>query len=67
MKCVSVKPCKLILCCVKQCKCKPKYIYIILCGSIKKCKCKKYTYLYDFTWLCKKCDFYLRRGDVIMF
>jgi hypothetical protein len=32
---VNVKPCKSILCCVKQCMCKTKYIYMILCGHIK--------------------------------
>ncbi len=35
MKCVSVKWCKLILCCVKQCKCKNN-IYMVLHGSIKQ-------------------------------
>jgi len=35
-----------------KCKCRNKYTYIILCCSIKQCK---------------KCDFYLRRGDFIMF
>jgi hypothetical protein len=39
MRCVtiSVKSCKSILCCVKQCKCKckNKYIYRIL--NVKKC------------------------------
>jgi hypothetical protein len=71
MKRVSVKSCKIILYLVKQCN----YIYIILHNPIKQCKCK---YLYIYMILhgyvkqcksekCKKCDFYLKRGDFIMF
>ncbi len=39
---VNVKSCKSILCYVKQCMCKIKYIYMILQGRIKQ------THLYDF-------------------
>jgi hypothetical protein len=39
MKRASVKPCKFILCCVKQCKYKNKFIYIVL-YSIKQCNMK---------------------------
>jgi hypothetical protein len=51
-KCVniSVKLCKFILCCVKQCKGKNKFIYIVLHSLIKQCKC---IYIYDFTLLYK--------------
>jgi len=38
-KCVniSVNLSKFILCCVKQCKCKNKFIYIVLHSLIKQC------------------------------
>jgi hypothetical protein len=55
MKCVSVKWCKLILCCVKQCKCKNN-IYMVLHGSIKQWKCKNiyvYMILHGYVKQCK--------------
>jgi hypothetical protein len=45
MKHVSLKSCKFILCCVKWCKWKNKYIYIVLDGPIKQCKCKKHIFI----------------------
>jgi hypothetical protein len=39
---VNIKSCKSILCYVKQCKCKNKYIYMVLQGHVKKIN------LYDF-------------------
>jgi hypothetical protein len=53
-----------------MCKCKNKYIYVILHGNIKQCKCKSiylYTSLHGYEKQCKQCDFYLGRGDFIMF
>ncbi len=43
---------KCILCHVKQCKCKCKNKYIYRILNVKKCK---------------KCDFYLSRGDFVIF
>jgi hypothetical protein len=52
------------------CKCKNEYIYIILHGPIKL-SLSIYMYMilhgYVNTKKCKKCDFYLRRGEFIMF
>ncbi len=53
---VNVKPCKLILCCVKQCKCKNKYIYVTLCGPISK-SIYIYMILHDYVKQCKNVIF----------
>jgi len=77
MECVSasVKSCDFISSCVKPCKCKNKYIYMILHDHEKYYKHKKNTLTsFEMTMLnnvnvnqCKKCDFYLRKRDFIIF
>jgi hypothetical protein len=65
---VNVNPIMKFICIM--CKCRNKYIYIILCDPLKKCKnIYIYMILHDYVNIqkCKKCDFYLRRGDFIMF
>jgi hypothetical protein len=49
---------------VKQCK--TKYIHIILRVHIKKFKCQNNNkYIHGYVKQCRKCDFYLRRGDFL--
>jgi hypothetical protein len=45
---VNVKLCKFILCHVKQhkCKCKIKYIHMVLHDYVKECKCKTNTFIW---------------------
>jgi hypothetical protein len=70
---VHVKLFKSILCCVKQykCKCKSKYIPMILCWHIKLCKCKNkptYMVLHGYVYNNVKKRFLLREGgNFIMF
>jgi hypothetical protein len=45
---------------VKLCRCKNKYIYIVLYGPIKQFKC-----IHDFTWLCKTMYIYNNAKNVI--
>ncbi len=61
----------IIKCIYTPCRC---LIFIYICVSVnvkyEMCKCKnKYIYmiLHDHVKQCKKCDFYLGRGDFIMF
>jgi hypothetical protein len=53
---INVKSCKFILCRVKQCKCKNKYIYVALCGSISK-SIYIYMILHDYVKQCKNVIF----------
>jgi hypothetical protein len=42
-----------MMCKKSECKCKNKFIYIVLHNLIKKCKIYLYLYSYDFTRQCK--------------
>jgi hypothetical protein len=57
---VNVKPCKFILCYVKQCKCKckNKYIYMVLSESHVQIRWGSILFS-----TIKKSDFYLGNGD----
>ncbi len=52
--CVRVKLWKFVLCSLKQCKCKNKYIYMILHGCAKQ---YIYMILCSLVKQCEKCDF----------